>query len=940
MKITSTFRVLLVALSLMMAFSLFACAEEQSTAPTDAPGTDASTEAPTATESQAPEATEGNDTNETTEASETTKETEPKETEPAGCSHELENIPAVPATCTEPGMKSGIKCKLCDEVLVEPKETPATGHKWDNGTTATPTKCGDTADVTYACTNAGCTETRVETGVALEHVWVSTSSTPATCVAAGSESFKCDREGCEETKTENIAIDPNAHAWTIDGEAQEPTCENEGVTNYKCENEGCTQTRQDKVDALGHDWKSVSSTPATCVAAGAESFKCDREGCEETKTENIAIDPNAHVWGEGEVTQAPTCTAEGVMTYKCTLDESHTKTEPIPTKHNIQRQPAKDGFDEYDKCADCGQMWTIEGEAITAPPAMLGNIARPAALAVGETNTVDAFANGYYFNWTATGSGKLKVTMLTESNWQIVVGETAYNADNTEDNIAYIPVKKGEVLLFSVGAADSTSATISFKAEYYWSAEAGTFDIIEARNAIISYDDDGNLVVSNDLEKLANADNDVFVTLLNKTVTSGRYVKIIYKTENADCNGHVQGFDKDGTAISWKNFIFTPKKDGEWQIAIIDTWNYLGLNGTLNTFRIDCCETKTESRSITFKQIEMIDLEVITDNLNYNLNGASLNVATCTQTDSVLNLEENYVTFSRAENSSDRYIRFYPKAKADGRYLVLKYRSNDASFKELVIFTSTVNADQKDGDQFTAKGFVGDGEWHYIIIDLAKSKTVTANENNEYLINYIRFNTPVSALDIAYLGLHDNTDEIYTTLNIPVYGGTGSALNNTTNHHTAISRDAEGNLVVTNNQGGTGTDCQVQFLPADASMSVYGRYIVLTVKASHSTMNISNIYSTDAVNTSWYDLGGAVLTPYNCEWVTVIVDTFNIVDSNGVPKRAENAPMTKLRIDCCDGSKEYSMTFKTVALYNDLDQAIEAAGGTPIIAKGFTLPTE
>ena len=141
MKITSTFRVLLVALSLMMAFSLFACAEEKNTAPTDTQGTDASTEAPTATESQAPEApeaTEGNDTNETTEASETTTDTEPKETEPAGCSHVLENSPAVPATCTEPGMKSGVMCKLCDEVLVEPKETSATGHKWDNGTPPPP----------------------------------------------------------------------------------------------------------------------------------------------------------------------------------------------------------------------------------------------------------------------------------------------------------------------------------------------------------------------------------------------------------------------------------------------------------------------------------------------------------------------------------------------------------------------------------------------------------------------------------------------------------------------------------------------------------------------------------------------------------------------------------------------------------------------------------
>ena len=74
-----------------------------------------------------------------------------------------------------------------------------------------------------------------------------------------------------------------------------------------------------------HTWNggSVTKQP-TCTAEGVRTYTCTV--CGETKTETIAkID---HKYDSGSVTRQPTCTAEGVRTYTCT-GCGQTKTESI-----------------------------------------------------------------------------------------------------------------------------------------------------------------------------------------------------------------------------------------------------------------------------------------------------------------------------------------------------------------------------------------------------------------------------------------------------------------------------------------------------------------------------------------------------------------------------------------------------------------------------------
>jgi len=107
--------------------------------------------------------------------------------------------------------------------------------------------------------------------------------------------------------------------------------------------------------------KLVGETAATCTTPGSKTYECTFESFEsnnsavdpehtEQWTENTAIDPNAHNWGEWKVTTPATCTTKGVETRYCHNNSAHVQTRPIPaTGHHW-----KDNGDGTHTCPDCG----------------------------------------------------------------------------------------------------------------------------------------------------------------------------------------------------------------------------------------------------------------------------------------------------------------------------------------------------------------------------------------------------------------------------------------------------------------------------------------------------------------------------------------------------------------------------------------------------------
>lgn len=116
----------------------------------------------------------------------------------------------------------------------------------------------------------------------------------------------------------------NGGEWVVE---TEPTCTAVGWQRKYCVDCGKMIDSQ-RIAMVDHTWGDGEVTKApTCSAEGEMTYTCTV--CKEaTKTESIAVDPEAHAWDEGKVTTYPKCdgTREGVVTYTCTLC-GDTKTE-------------------------------------------------------------------------------------------------------------------------------------------------------------------------------------------------------------------------------------------------------------------------------------------------------------------------------------------------------------------------------------------------------------------------------------------------------------------------------------------------------------------------------------------------------------------------------------------------------------------------------------
>lgn len=97
-----------------------------------------------------------------------------------GCDHDIVIDVAVPASCTQSGLAEGQHCALCEEVIVEQVEIPATGH----------TKVVIEA-VAASCTAAGATEGEI--CAVCNEVLIVSETVPA--LGHKNMNWKCERCG-------------------------------------------------------------------------------------------------------------------------------------------------------------------------------------------------------------------------------------------------------------------------------------------------------------------------------------------------------------------------------------------------------------------------------------------------------------------------------------------------------------------------------------------------------------------------------------------------------------------------------------------------------------------------------------------------------------------------------------------------------------------------
>ena len=193
----------------------------------------------------------------------------------------------------------------------------------------------------------------------------------------------------------------------------EPTCTQKGYTKYQCS--GCEKAKIDEnsyTKALGHDSELKNAKEATCKEAGYTGDEVCKV-CGETVKKGQTTAKLAHTYDEGKITAEPTCTAEGVKTYTCTVcgdtyTESVAKTAHQPELVNAKEATCKEaGYTGDEVCKVCGETIkkgrTIrklahtydEGKITTAPTCEAEGTKTYTCAACGTTRTEPIPAAGH-----------------------------------------------------------------------------------------------------------------------------------------------------------------------------------------------------------------------------------------------------------------------------------------------------------------------------------------------------------------------------------------------------------------------------------------------------------------------------------------------------------------------------------------------------------------
>ena len=200
----------------------------------------------------------------------------------------------------------------------------------------------------------------------------------ATCTEAGNTAYYvCGTCGrwfedktalVEITDKSSVIIKALGHKWDEGTVTKEPTEKEEGVRTYICLHDSShKKTERIPVKAHEHSLTKVDAVMATCTEDGNEAYYVcggcglwfeDPAGTKEiTDKSSVIKKALGHEWDSGVITKAATFTRDGVKTYTCLRDSSHTRTELIP-----KRERSNSNNDDQELgAAPAEDAWLMDG---------------------------------------------------------------------------------------------------------------------------------------------------------------------------------------------------------------------------------------------------------------------------------------------------------------------------------------------------------------------------------------------------------------------------------------------------------------------------------------------------------------------------------------------------------------------------------------------------
>lgn len=476
------------------------------------------------------------------------------------------------------------------------------------------------------------------------HEWKLTKTliTPS-CISDGEAEYTCK---CGETKTEVIKASEEYHDYRKIRTLQAPTIDKVGIDVYECTY--CKDTITKVVDALGceHNYVVEYNHPSTCTKEGEKKEYCTKCGDEKVEKLPLADHVSSTPEGRGTITkpvvdclvdgaedvvcdecrqifsrpisahkyekvsESPaTCTAEGVVTYKCKVCND-TKVEVTDKlEHNyevVSTTPAtctKNGV-EVKACNLCGD---VVSKVLHAT----GHV-KPAKADQDDTNYalgfVEVDAKGKYVLGGGNTTDITGVTPATEADCTHDLVEVYWCTGCSSLQVEVVERKSGHVM-------DTSKDTVQ-----------GAVECDVEGNPIIVKDEEGNIVVTEGGKAdCRHAEIKVFRC---KNCGESEYTVITKKLNHTPLAGSVITYAPTCTEDGYRTYTCTTCPRGNQQVteptgvkATGHKYEYVAETCTEDAC-IKCANAKCEEKVVTTKaELDKLDattkatiIKILTDN--------------------------------------------------------------------------------------------------------------------------------------------------------------------------------------------------------------------------------------------------------------------------------------------------------------------------------------
>ncbi len=237
----------------------------------------------------------------------------------------------------------------------------------------------------------------------------------ATCKQGGLKLNLCDKCGSfyeESTPT-------GEHKYKT--EKVQPTCRMTGYTNHTCEICGNSYIT-DMTPIISHAYERITKEP-TCTDKGYTTSTCTM--CGQTFVSDYT-EPTGHDWDEGHSVTSSTCTADGVIEYRCKNNNCSEKM--IKAKSATGHTPGEAATcTEPQTCEKCGTVLALpKGHSYSE------KIVAPTCTAMGYTEyKCDNCDDSYVGDYTDKAEHDYKKTVTAPSC--TAMGYTTYTCKNCDD---------------------------------------------------------------------------------------------------------------------------------------------------------------------------------------------------------------------------------------------------------------------------------------------------------------------------------------------------------------------------------------------------------------------------------------------------------------------------------------------------------------------------